>query len=122
MRFDACLALAISGVASAYAGAAPEWRFEVAAGAPRVVSCAVGRDWPSLMERFDVAAMDADGVARPVPWALDATGEQPELVFLADGHRSFELLPKAGNAVPPVPKMARDRPRETIVKRHFAHS
>ena len=79
------LAMIVCSMAAAVAAASEEWSFEVEAGAPRVVSCKVGRDWPARMADRDVAAIGADGSTTPVPWTLDTTGDQPELVFLADG-------------------------------------
>ncbi len=99
----ACVAMA------ACAAVAEEWTFEVEADAPRVVSCKVGRDWPTRLATHDVAAVGADGAVTPVPWTLDTTGDQPELVFLADGHTHFTLLPRPGGsqlvatALPPPP-------------------
>ncbi len=87
-----CMAMA------AFAAAAEEWTFEVEAGAPRVVSCKVGRDWSARMATHDVAAIDADGTVTPVPWTLDTIGDQPELVFLAAGHTHFTLLPNTGRS------------------------
>ena len=37
--------------------AAEEWTFEVSDNAPRVVSCAVGRDWAARMETNALAAI-----------------------------------------------------------------
>ena len=84
--------------AAGFAVSAEEWTFEVEADTPRVVSCKVGRDWPTRMETNDVAAVAADGTATPVPWTLDTTGDQPELVFLADGNRRFTLIPRQSSA------------------------
>ena len=81
--------------ATGFAVAAEEWTFEVEANAPRVVSCKVGRDWPARMATNDVASVAADGTATPVPWTLDTTGDQPELVFLADGNHRFTLVPRS---------------------------
>ena len=89
------LAIAVCAVTVAAAAVGEEWSFEVEADAPRVVSCTVGRDWTARMATNAVAAIGADGAATPVPWALDTTGEQPELVFLADGKRRFALVPRA---------------------------
>ena len=85
-------------VATGFVAAAEEWTFEVEADAPRVVSCKVGRDWTARMATNDVAYIGANGTATPVPWALDTTGDQPELVFLADGHTRFTLLPRPGES------------------------
>ena len=84
--------------AAGFAVAAEEWTFEVEANAPRVVSCKVGRDWPARMATHDVAAVAADGTTTPVPWALDTTGDQPELVFLPAGRTHFTLLPRTGGS------------------------
>ena len=92
------IALMVCVAAAGLAAAGEEWSFEVEADAPRVVSCTVGRDWPARMATHDVAAIDANGVAKPVPWTLDTTGDQPELVFLAAGHTHFTLLPRAGGS------------------------
>ena len=85
-------------VAAGFAAVAEEWTFEVEADAPRVVSCKVGRDWSARMATNDVASIGADGAVTPVPWTLDTTGDQPELVFLADGHTHFTLLPRTGGS------------------------
>ena len=101
------LAIAICSVVAAAAAAGEEWSFDVEAEAPRVVSCAVGRDWPTHMAAHDMAAIGADGAATPVPWTLDTTGDQPELVFFADGKRRFTLIPPpegsqlVATAIPP---------------------
>ena len=92
------LAMIVCSVAAAVAAASEEWSFEVEAGAPRVVSCKVGRDWPARMADRDVAAIGADGSTTPVPWTLDTTGDQPELVFLADGQTHFTLIPHPGGS------------------------
>ena len=84
--------------AAGFAVAAEEWTFEVEANAPHVVSCKVGRDWSARMTTNDVAAVGADGTATPVPWTLDTTGDQPELVFLAAGHTHFTLIPHPGGS------------------------
>ena len=88
----------LCSVAAAVVVAGEEWSFEVEPDAPRVVSCTVGRDWPARMATHDVAAIDANGAATPVPWTLDTTGDQPELVFLAAGHTHFTLLPRPGGS------------------------
>ena len=85
-------------VLAAFAATAEEWTFEVEADAPRVVSCKVGRDWPARMATNDVVALGSDGAVTPVPWTLDTTGDQPELVFLADGHTRFTLHPHTGGS------------------------
>ncbi|MBR1588693.1 MAG: hypothetical protein IJ658_10250 [Kiritimatiellae bacterium] len=92
------LAMAVCSVAAAFVAVGEEWSFEVEAEAPRVVTCAAGRDWPTRMAAHGVAAVRADGTTTPVPWTLDTTGEQPELVFLADGHRRFTLIPRTGGS------------------------
>ena len=92
------LAMIVCSVAAAVSAACEEWSFEVEADAPRVVSCKVGRDWPARMADRDVAAIDANGSTTPVPWTLDTTGDQPELVFLADGHTHFTLIPHSGGS------------------------
>ena len=84
--------------AAGLAAAAEEWTFEVEANAPRVVSCKVGRDWPARMAIHDVASVTADGTTTPVPWTLDTTGDQPELVFLAAGNRHFTLVPRSSQS------------------------
>ena len=89
------IALIVCVAAAGLAAAGEEWSFEVDADAPRVVSCTVGRDWPARMANHDVAAIDANGATTPVPWTLDTTGDQPELVFLAAGNRHFTLLPRS---------------------------
>ena len=94
MKIFVIACMAVSGLAEA----AEEWTFEVEANAPRVVSCKVGRDWPARMATHDVAAVAADGTTTPVPWTLDTTGDQPELVFLPDGHTHFTLLPRTGGS------------------------
>ena len=81
--------------AAGFAAAAEKWTFEVDADAPRVVSCKVGRDWPARMATNDVAAVGADGTTTPVPWTLDTTSDQPELVFLAADHQYFALIPRS---------------------------
>ena len=94
MKIFVIACMAVAGLAEA----AEEWTFEVEANAPRVVSCKVGRDWPARMATHDVAAVAADGTTTPVPWTLDTTGDQPELVFLPDGHTHFTLLPRPGGS------------------------
>ena len=84
--------------AAGFAVAAEEWTFEVEANAPRVVACKVGHDWPARMAAHDVAAVAADGTTTPVPWTLDTTGDQPELVFLADGNHHFTLVPRSSQS------------------------
>ena len=96
-------AAAACSVAAALTAAGDEWSFDVEADAPRIVSCAVGRDWTARMATNDVAAIDANGVATPVPWTLDATGDHPELVFLANGNRRFALVPRGRDASPSRP-------------------
>ena len=97
-------------VATEFVAAAEEWTFEVEADAPRVVSCKVGRDWTARMATNDVAYIGVDGTATPVPWALDTTGDQPELVFLADGHTRFTLLPRPGGSQLVATETTRPRP------------
>ena len=89
------LVLAVCSATAAFVAAGEEWTFEVESDAPRVVSCTVGRDWPVRMATHDVMAVDANGAATPVPWILDTTGDQPELVFLAAGNRHFTLVPRS---------------------------
>lgn len=84
--------------AAGFAVAAEEWTFEVEANAPHVVSCKVGRDWSARMTTNDVAAVGADGTTTPVPWTLDTTSDQPELVFLAAGHQYFALIPRSSQS------------------------
>ena len=107
--------IAIACVAAAgFAVAAEEWTFEVEANAPRVVSCKVSRDWPARMAAHDVAAVDADGVATPVPWTLDTTGDQPELVFLAAGNRRLHVgAARLQRGIP------REQPVKDILSRRF---
>ena len=88
------IALVVCMAAVVFTAAGEEWSLEVEPDAPRVVSCTVGRDWPARMATHDVAAIDANGTTTPVPWTLDTTGDQPELVFLAAGHTHFTLLPR----------------------------
>ncbi len=103
--------LAIACIAATgFVAAAEEWTFEVEADAPRVVSCKVGRDWTARMATNDVAYIGVDGTATPVPWALDTTGDQPELVFLADGHTRFTLLPRPGGSQLVATETTRPRP------------
>ncbi len=91
-------ALFTLALGAGFLAVAGEWTFEVEAHAPHVVSCKVGRDWLARMATNDVASVADDGTATPVPWTLDTTGNQPELVFLAAGHTHFTLLPRAGAA------------------------
>ena len=83
----------------AIGAAAEEWTFEVATNAPRVVSCAVGHDWAARMETDALVTIGPDGAATEVPWVLDTTGEQPELVFLAEGRTRFTLITRAGGSI-----------------------
>ena len=94
MKIFVIACVAVAGLAAA----AEEWTFEVEANAPRVVSCKVGRDWPTRMATHDVAAVAAGGTTTPVPWTLDTTGDQPELVFLAAGNRHFTLVPRSSQS------------------------
>ena len=97
------LVMTLFSVAAALVAAGEEWSFEVEPDAPRVVSCTVGRDWPARMATHDVAAIDANGAATPVPWTLDTTGDQPELVFLTAGNRHFTLIPRGRDGSPSRP-------------------
>jgi len=92
------LAITVCSLAVAFVAVGEEWLFDVEAEAPRVVSCAVGHDWPTRMATHDVAAVDADGTATPVPWTLDTTDDQPELVFLAAGNHHFTLVPRSSQS------------------------
>ena len=63
MKIFVIACVAVAGLAAA----AEEWTFEVEANAPRVVSCKVGREWPTRMATHDVASVAADGTTTPVP-------------------------------------------------------
>lgn len=80
---------------------AETWRFEVAADAPRVVSCPVDKGWGDRMATQKVVAIGRNGEETAVPWVLDESGWRPELVWLANGCRSFALRDrKAGETMP----------------------
>ncbi|MBR2837557.1 MAG: hypothetical protein IKE55_02125 [Kiritimatiellae bacterium] len=87
----------------AVSAAAEEWRFEVAADAPRVVSCPVDdARWVELMASHDLVAVGKDGTETAVPWwTIDASGQRPEFVWWADGRQRFALRKRHGEFVPP---------------------
>jgi hypothetical protein len=82
-----CLCLAVTELFG-------NWEFVVPTNAPRVVSMPVTKAWVSMMETNAVAAVLPDGKTVQVPDILDTTGNEPELVWLADGHQRFTLVPK----------------------------
>ena len=103
---------------------AGEWRFEVAANAPRVVSCRVDAKLAERMATQEVVAVSEDGRETPVEWAIDASGEMPELVWRADGRRSFALRPRSsapngGRSAAARPLMAAERGDEIVVGNEF---
>ena len=94
----ACLAVALS------VSATEEWRFEVAADAPKVVSCPVDASWAKRMATQELVAVGKDGSETVVPWTLDNSGRRPELVWLADGRTRFALRERRGGQGLPAPK------------------
>ena len=94
----ACLAVALS------VSATEEWRFEVAADAPKVVSCPVDANWAKRMATQELVAVGKDGSETVVPWMLDNSGRRPELVWLADGRTRFALRERRGGQGLPAPK------------------
>ena len=87
-------ALAVSAVAD-------DWRIEVAADAPKVVSCRIDAKFAERMATHDLVAVGEDGRATPVEWAIDESGETPELVWLADGRQRFALRGKCASTMRP---------------------
>lgn len=85
--------LAVSVLAASLV--AEEWRFEVEADAPPVVSCRVDAKWAERMATHDLVAVGDEGGETVVPWVLDASGEMPELVWRAEGRRRFALHGRA---------------------------
>jgi len=84
---------------------AEEWRFEVAADAPKVVSCPVDAKWVACMATHELVAVGKDGADIVVPWVLDTSGRRPELVWLADGKIRFKLRKRrGGQGLPALPK------------------
>ncbi|MBR4170233.1 MAG: hypothetical protein IKR48_01120 [Kiritimatiellae bacterium] len=86
---------------------AEEWRFEVCADAPRVVSCQIDKKVADSLEtNGELAAVGKDGSPVSVPWVLDKSGKTPELVWLADGRRSFVVRPKQSVVKMPLTDLA----------------
>ncbi len=98
MMVAACWAVALS------VSATGEWRFEVAADAPKVVSCPVDASWAKRMATQELVAVGKDGSETVVPWTLDNSGGRPELVWLADGRTRFTLRERRGGQGLPAPK------------------
>ena len=82
---------------------ADEWRFEVAADAPRVVSCPVDAKWVERMATHELVSVGEDGTETAVPWVLDTSGRRPELAWVADGRPRFRLRRRRGGGEPPAP-------------------
>ena len=90
--FAFCVALASLSVSAV----ADEWRFEVAADAPRVVSCRVDEKFAERMATHDLVAVGDDGRETPFEWVIDESGETPELVWMADVDRIVKVHPQCG--------------------------
>ena len=102
LRFLLVIAAAWGVVMSAMA---EEWRLEVAADAPKVVSCPVDAKWVERMATHELVAVGKDGAETAVPCALDTSGRRPELVWLADGRTRFALRERrGGQGLPALPR------------------
>ena len=95
-------ALSVGGLAAPPI-TAEEWRFEVAADAPPIVSCRVDAKFAERMAMQEVVAVEADGSETPVPWVLDASDDVPELVWRADGRQRFVLRGRTRTKSAPTP-------------------
>ena len=84
--------------ALAFSATGEEWRFEVAADAPKVVSCPVDAKFTERMATHEIVAVEVDGRETPVPWVLDTSGRCPELVWLTAGRQLFALRGRAVGA------------------------
>ena len=106
---------AIVVFALAFSALAEEWRFEVAADTPRVVSCPVDASWAKRMATQEVVAVADDGSAVAVPWTLETSGLRPELVWVADGRQRFALRGRTEDASLPETDLAAETVGDAIV-------